>query len=87
MQYLGAEAYGLVGFFALMQAWLNLLDLGLSPTLGRQVAYARGQKNGFEFFKRLLKSFELIFIVLALVIIAGIYLASDWVAQVWISNR
>ena len=84
LQYLGAEAYGLVGFFALMQAWLNLLDLGLSPTLGRQVAYARGQKNGFEFFKRLLKSFELIFIVLALVIIAGIYLASDWVAQVWI---
>jgi O-antigen/teichoic acid export membrane protein len=84
LQYLSAEAYGLVGFFALMQAWLNLLDLGLSPTLGRQVAYARGQKNGFEFFKRLLKSFELIFIVLALIIITGIYLASDWVAQVWI---
>ncbi len=84
LQYLGAESYGLVGFFALMQAWLNLLDLGLCPTLGRQVAYARGQKNGFEFFKRLLKSFELIFIVLALVIIAGIYFASDWIAQVWI---
>jgi len=84
LQYLGAEAYGLVGFFALMQAWLNLLDLGLSPTLGRQVAYARGRKRGFEFFKRLLKSFELIFIVLALVIIGSIYLSSEWVAQVWI---
>ena len=38
LQYLGAEAYGLVGFFALMQAWMSLLDMGLSPTLGRQVA-------------------------------------------------
>lgn len=38
LQHLGAEAYGLVGFFALMQAWMNLLDLGLSPTLGRQAA-------------------------------------------------
>ena len=84
LQYLGAEAYGLVGFFALMQAWLNLLDLGLSPTLGRQVAYARGQTNGFEFFKKLLKSFELIFIALALAIASGIHLASDWIAQVWI---
>ena len=84
LQYLGAESYGLVGFFALMQTWLSLLDLGMSPTLVRQVAHARGQKNGFEFFKKLLKSFELIFIVLALAVIVGIYLASDWIAQIWI---
>lgn len=85
LQYLGAEAYGLVGFFALMQAWMVLLDLGLSPTLGRQVACARGLKNGFEFFKRLLKSFELIFFCLALLIITGISLSSEWVASNWVS--
>lgn len=84
LQFLGPEAYGLVGFFALMQAWLNLLDSGMSPTLARQVAFARGQKNGFEFFKKLLKSFELIFIVLALIIIACIYLASEWLTQAWV---
>lgn len=84
LQYLGAEAYGLVGFFALMQAWLGLLDMGLSPTLGRQVAYARGQENGFEFFKRLLKSFELIFFGLALTIILSVLFASGWIAGTWI---
>jgi len=84
LQYLGAEAYGLVGFFALMQAWLNLLDLGLSPTLGRQVAYAKGQINGFEFFKRLLKSFEIIFFGLALLIVGIVYLSNEWIAQGWI---
>lgn len=38
LKYLGAEAYGLVGFFALMQSWMMLLDMGISPTLGREVA-------------------------------------------------
>lgn len=84
LQYLGAEAYGLVGFFALMQAWMGMLDLGLSPTLGRQVAYARGRENGFDFFKRLLKSFEVIFLVLASAIVLGVFLFSDWIASQWI---
>lgn len=87
LQYLGAEAYGLVGMFALLQAGLALLDLGLSPTLGRQVAYARGQENGFDLFKRLLKSFELIFLGLAITIIVVIYFASDWIAQSWIKSE
>jgi len=84
LQYLGAEAYGLVGFFALMQAWMGLLDMGLSPTLGRHVAYARGRENGFEFFKRLLKSFELIFLGLAILIILGVFFSSEWIASNWV---
>lgn len=84
LQYLGAEAYGLVGFFALMQAWLYILDMGLSPTLGRQIAFARGQKDGFNNFIRLLRSFEIIFLVLAVLIITGIYFSSIWIGQYWI---
>jgi O-antigen/teichoic acid export membrane protein len=87
LQYLSSESYGLVGFFALMQAWMLLLDLGMSPTLGRQVALARGQENGFIFFKRLFKSFEMIFFGLSIVIVAGIFLASNWIATVWISSE
>ena len=87
MQYLGAEAYGLVGFFALMQAWMGLLDMGLSPTLGRQVAYARGQKNGFVFFRKLLKSFELIFFVISVTIAIGVYIASDFIVIEWLNTE
>ena len=53
LKYLGAEAYGLVGFFTLMQSWLYMLDMGFSPTLARQISYARGQKNGFNEFIKL----------------------------------
>lgn len=87
LKYLGAEAYGLVGFFALMQAWMNLLDLGLSPTLGRQAAHARGVENGFEFFKKLLKSFEVIFLLLAILIVSIIFITSDWLAAEWINSK
>jgi O-antigen/teichoic acid export membrane protein len=38
IRYLGIEAWGLVGFMAIMQAWLALLDMGLAPTLGREMA-------------------------------------------------
>ena len=38
IKYLGIEAYGLIGLFALLQAWLSLLDMGMTPTLGREMA-------------------------------------------------
>src|SRR4051812_47258251 len=44
MHYLGVEAYGLIGFFATLQAWFLMLDLGLSPTLNREMArYSAGR--------------------------------------------
>ena len=84
IKYLGAESYGLVGFFIILQNWLNLLDMGLSATLCRQVSFARGQSNGFERFKHLLRSFEVIFVSISVLIICIIYFQSDWIAFKWI---
>jgi len=38
LQYLGEEAFGLVGFFIVLQAWMQLLDMGISPMLSQQTA-------------------------------------------------
>ena len=84
LKYLGAEAFGLVGFFALMQAWMLVVDLGMTPTLSRQIAYARGQENGFNFFGGLFKSFETIFLGLSIVIAICIFFSSNWIAQNWV---
>lgn len=83
LKYLGAEAYGLVGFFTVMQAWLGILDLGFSPTLSRQAAYARSKANGFNTFADILKSFELLFAVLSVGIFAAMYVCSDIMAGNW----
>ena len=34
---MGAEAYGLIGIFGMLQGWLQLMDMGLSSTLSREV--------------------------------------------------
>jgi O-antigen/teichoic acid export membrane protein len=41
IKYMGSEAYGLIGFFAMLQAWFGILDLGLTPTIGRETARYR----------------------------------------------
>lgn len=85
LKYLGAEAYGLVGFFTLMQSWLYMLDMGLSPTLARQVSWARGQRNGFNEFIKLLRSLEIIFVLLAILVFVVIFKTSELIALEWIN--
>src|SRR3569832_2499673 len=38
VRYMGAEAYGLVGFFTKVQLWFQLLDAVLSPTMALESA-------------------------------------------------
>ncbi|SEK52577.1 Membrane protein involved in the export of O-antigen and teichoic acid [Pseudoxanthomonas sp. GM95] len=83
LQYLGAEAYGLVGFFVVLQLWLGLLDVGLSPMLNREVARARALPAGFDDFRRVLRSVELIFAGIALATGLAITLASPLLAAHW----
>lgn len=86
LEYLGAEAYGLVGFFALMQSWMALLDMGLSPTLSREVAKIKSNSNDVEKlqFKNMLHSLEFVFIVISIVLSVSIVFFSDWIAQSWL---
>ena len=48
IKYLGIESYGLIGFFASMQAWFALLDMGMTPTLGREIARFTGGSRTVE---------------------------------------
>ncbi len=38
LDYIGVESYGLIGFFITIQAFIILLDFGLSTTLNRELA-------------------------------------------------
>ncbi|MGN2436117.1 lipopolysaccharide biosynthesis protein [Pseudomonas syringae] len=83
--HLGAEAYGLIGFFTLLQAWLQLLDAGLSPSLVRAVAQQQSLPAGEQSLGRLLRSFELIFLPLAVLSGVLIVAASAWIATHWLN--
>ncbi|MCI8212444.1 polysaccharide biosynthesis protein [Pseudomonas sp. S25] len=85
--HLGAEAYGLIGFFAVLQAWLLLLDAGLSPSLVRAVAHQQGTRARERSSGQLLRSFEIIFLPMALLCCIGIYLSSPWIALQWLNAK
>lgn len=67
IKYMGAEAYGLVGFFAMLQAWFTLLDLGLTPTIARETAKFRaGGYDGLH-YRQLFRALNLLFFGIAII--------------------
>lgn len=84
IKYLGIEAYGLIGLFALLQAWLGLLDMGMTPTLGREMARFTGGSQSIQSIRDLLRSIEIIAFGVALLIGIGIAFSANWIATSWL---
>ena len=84
IKYMGAEAYGLVGFFTMLQAWFNLLDLGLTPTVGRETArYRAGAMSSLD-FRRLFRSLHCIFFKIATVGGVLLFYLSPYIVTNWL---
>jgi O-antigen/teichoic acid export membrane protein len=87
LKYMGAEAYGLVGFFAMLQAWFNLLDMGLTPTMARETARFRGGALDALTFRRLVRALEGVFLAVALIGGGMLLASSGWVATSWLTAQ
>lgn len=71
-----------------MQSWLQLLDMGLSSTLSRQVAHSRGfGSERFAELRQLLRSMELVFLVLGAAIAIAIWIGSPLIAGSWLDVK
>lgn len=86
IKYLGETAYGLVSFFATLQAAMNLLGLGLSNTLRREFAVGDTDDicNGTRKYK-LLRSTELIYFILAIIIFFICAFGSGFISSNWLN--
>lgn len=84
IHFLGIEAFGLIGLFAILVAWLSLLDLGLTPTLNREMARFTAGVHTAESVRDVLRSVEIIAVGVAILITVATFLAADWIASVWL---
>jgi O-antigen/teichoic acid export membrane protein len=82
--YMGVEAYGLVGFFAMLQAWFQLLDMGLTPTMVRETARFNGGATDALTLRRLLRAMEGVFLTVALIGATGMILSAGVIASSWL---
>lgn len=85
IRYMGAEAYGLVGFFAMLQAWFNLLDMGLTPTMARESARYHGGASTAMEYRRLARALEGVFAVVAVLGGSALFALSGAVAARWLN--
>ncbi|MBT8765794.1 oligosaccharide flippase family protein [Pseudomonas sp. DB1] len=85
IKYMGAEVYGLVGFFTMLQAWFVLLDFGLTPTIGRETARFHGGVMSTLAYRQLFRALSLIFIGIAVIGGTGLWLLSGVIATRWLN--
>lgn len=84
IKYMGAEAYGLVGFFAMLQGLFNLLDFGLTPTISRQTAHYNAGRGTALSFRQLFRALSIIFIAIAVVGGVTLLLMDNYIAEQWL---
>ena len=84
IKYLGIEAYGLIGIFVVLQAWLSLLEMGTKPALAREMARFTGGGLDAQSVWDLLRSIEIIALGIAVLIGLGVFTTSEWLASSWV---
>lgn len=84
IKFLGIEAFGLLGFYLVVQALLQVLDFGLSPTLNRELARYSVQPEKAAEARDLVRTLEMGYWIIGLLIGAGIVIAASWLAVHWI---
>lgn len=86
LKYLGIEAYGLIGFFVTTQAVLSLLDMGMAPTINREVARCSALGNLKEAGK-LLHTLAVVYWGMAVMIALLIVALAPWIAEYWLQSK
>ena len=87
LNFLGMEAYGLVAIFATLLAMFAVLDMGLIQTLTREIARLAVLPDSAREMRDLLRTLEIPYVGMGLVIGLGVVLFSPWIAHVWLNNQ
>lgn len=88
VDYLGLDAYGLVGFFASVQAVVSFLDFGLPATLTRALASRQGKEGdaATTVTHDLVRTFELAYLAMTVLACSAVLLAAPWLAAHWLQS-
>lgn len=83
LRFLGVEAYGLIGFYTMLQAVSQSLDLGLAPTMSREAARASTGRHVSD----LLHTLGIVYLCVSVLIgVLGVVTA-PWIGGHWLSGK
>ena len=81
--YLGAEAFGLVGAFAILQAALSLVDTPIAAAVNREMARFTAGRHTAEGIRTVLRTLEGVSLVLSLAVLLLALLLRGYLAEHW----
>lgn len=87
IQFLGIEAYGVIGFFASLMAALTLLDFGMGQTLVREAARTSESEVEKSALTGLLGTLEYVYWGVGALAAVTIWFLSGWFARDWLSAQ
>lgn len=87
IDFLGIEAYGLIGIFATLFAIFCLLDMGLSSTLNREIARFSVQEGKIQEMRDLVRTLEIPYWLTGLLISVIVMMSSQFIANHWVNVK
>lgn len=85
IKFMGIESWGLIGIFTMLQAMFGLFDIGLSSTLNREMARLSILPHKEREMRNLVRTLEVLYWGVAVIIGIVVVSLSPFIAQQWIS--
>lgn len=80
---LGSEAYGLVAFFIMLQAWFQILEAGISGSITRVIAISKNHTGNFSAALLICKKIFILFFLISLLILFLGAIFNDFLTNEW----
>jgi len=85
--FIGIEGYGLIGFYATLQALFNLLDMGIANTLKRELAAVDDSVDAWDDAGDFLLTLQGLYLVIASLVCVAVFALSPVLARNWLSSE
>jgi O-antigen/teichoic acid export membrane protein len=86
INFMGIEAYGLVGFFMTLQVVFSLLDMGLSTALNRELARSSAARHDAAITRDLVRTLEVVYCIVGAGIAGLVAALAPLIANNWIKS-
>jgi O-antigen/teichoic acid export membrane protein len=86
IKFLGVAGFGLIGFYATLQAALQVLDFGISPTMNRELARYSALPEKASEARDFVRTLEMGYWAIGLAIGGAIFAAAPLIAEYWIKS-
>ena len=87
LHYIGIEAYGLIGVFSSIQAFIALLDFGISPTLNRELSRLSVPDSSAQEINDVKRTLEVSNWLLSISVVIVLAIAAPLAANYWIQPK